>query len=123
MRGTPRERGDIAVICISPLRPWSSIASATNNSTTLDGTAGPELRDGASLIPVTTGQGRSYSLLDGGSNQGEIWVLQLRPEGSTAASWKEKARKIVKTATKEYAWAQVKYYDTNFELTQVQSRW
>lgn len=54
----------------------------------------------------------------GGSDQGDIWVPQLRPTGSTA-SCDNKARKIVKTATGEYAWAQVKYYDTNFELTRV----
>ena len=66
------------------------------------------------MVPVTTGQGRNYLLLLGGESQAgetleDIWTLQLKPEGMTAASFKDAARMAIKKDTGEARWSEVKY--------------
>jgi hypothetical protein len=68
------------------------------------------------MTHVTTGQGRHYLLLIGGQSPAnqpldDIWALQLRPEGMTAASFKDAARLAIKKNTGEAEWQEVKYYD------------
>ncbi|KAK5137526.1 hypothetical protein LTR08_008506 [Meristemomyces frigidus] len=104
---------------IAPLGPWSTMPPAAGSPEL----AHPSDRTGASLVPVTTGQGRNYLLLIGGvSSAGEvledIWALQLRPEGMTAASFKDAARQVVKKSTGERMWAEVRYYDVDGKLVQ-----
>lgn len=97
---------------LSPLGPWTSISAPAQ------GTPSPGHRDGAALIPVTTGQGRNYLVLVGGSDEGDIWAMQIRPDGMTAASFKDAARMAIKKDTKEDAWAEVKYYDADGKMIQ-----
>ena len=75
------------------------------------------------MIQVTTGQGRNYLLLIGGQSQSgetleDIWSLQLKPEGMTAASFKDAARVAIKKETNEASWDEVKYLDENGVLIQ-----
>ncbi|KAK4547569.1 hypothetical protein LTR36_000526 [Oleoguttula mirabilis] len=103
---------------LAPLGPWSTFPPSASSPDT----AHPGDRTGASLIPVTTGQGRHYLLLIGGhasssssSAAGEaledIWALQLQPEGMTAASLKDAARQAIRKATREMQWEEVGYFD------------
>ena len=84
------------------------------------GTAGPGNRSMAGLIPITTGQGRHYLVLvfgegnpssighDGaGKFWDDVWSYQLRPEGMTAASFKDATRQLVGAKTSEGTWARV----------------
>lgn len=106
---------------LSPLRPWSGISS-TPASVSKDGNPGPGTRSGTALIPATTGQGRNYLLLIGGESAsdttGEIWVLQLKPENMTAASWKDAARTAIRKDTAEAKWAEARYYDGEGKMVQ-----
>lgn len=74
----------------------------------------------AGLPPVTTGQGHHYLLLFLGdrdpSNLGheaaekfwaDVWSFQLRPEGKTAASFKDDSRQLFGAKTAEGTWARV----------------
>jgi len=45
-------------------------------------------------------------------------VLQLKPEGMTAASFKDAARMAVGASTRENRWSECKYYDPNDVLIQ-----
>ncbi|GAB7348841.1 hypothetical protein MBLNU459_g7550t1 [Dothideomycetes sp. NU459] len=115
----------------SPLGPWSRISTTipapSASSSTNGSSPGPGVRSGAALIPVTTGQGRNYLLLVGGEALpteagsgavGEIWGLQLKPEGMSAASWKDAARTAIGKETAEARWAEVRYYDGDGRIVQ-----
>lgn len=96
----------------APLAPWATIPHATNT----EDAAHPGERWGASLTHVTTGQGRHYLLLIGGLSASsepleDIWALQLKPEGMTAASFKDAARLAIKKDTGEAEWREIKYHD------------
>lgn len=80
----------------------------------------PGDRSVAGLQPITTGQGRHYLLLFLGerdpSSSGhdaagkfwdDVWSFQLRPEGMTAASFKDATRWAVGAKTAEGTWARV----------------
>lgn len=69
--------------------------------------SGPMDRSVAGLVPVSTGQGRNYLLVYGGETTpssaghegagrflGDFWTFQLKPEGNTAASWKDAIRGV-----------------------------
>lgn len=138
------DRGGVGELGLAPLGPWSSIvnpsiASPTQAESGVAGTNGsessklvsndPGARDSAPLIPVTTGQGRNYLLLIGGqaldsagSQSSEIFqdifALQLRPEGMTAASFKDAARQAIKRDTYEATWDEVRYHDSEGNLVQ-----
>ena len=113
------DRGGQGELGLAPLGPWTTLPDA---STTPE-KPHPGERTGSSLIPVTTGQGRNYLLLIGGRNSSgeqleDIWALQLRPEGMTAASFKDAARQAISKDTGETAWEEVKYYDSEGVLIQ-----
>ncbi|KAJ9621187.1 hypothetical protein H2203_007238 [Taxawa tesnikishii (nom. ined.)] len=102
---------------IKPLGPWSPIPSGLHPDK-----PGPGNRTGATLLPVTTGQGRNYLLLVGGesstgqsspSAHSDVWALQLNPEKGTAASVKDSVRTAIKMSTDEDEWAELKYYNTD----------
>ena len=80
----------------------------------------PGNRSVAGLLPLTTGQGRNFLLLflgertssskghDGaGAFWGDVWSYQLRPDGMTAASFKDATRQLVGAKTGEDSWSQV----------------
>ena len=97
---------------LSPLAPWSSIVPA-------EGAPSPDgERSGAALIPVSTGQGRNYLLLVGGNETGDIWTLQLKPEGMSVASFRDAASEAVGRHTTEATWAEVRYLDSEGEIVQ-----
>jgi len=107
---------------LTPLGPWSTIPPVPPLSNQ-PGIKHPGDRTGASLIPVTTGQGRNYLLLIGGqSSSGEvledIWSLQLRPEGNIAASLKDSARTFISKETREMQWEEVKYHNSEGVIIQ-----
>lgn len=122
---TFNDKGGAGELGISPLGPWSAIPSGLDPEK-----PGPGNRVGATLLPVTTGQGRNYLLLVGGESStgageqtpltqhSDVWALQLKPEGMTAASFKDAARMAIKKPTDEGEWAEVKYYDTEGLLIQ-----
>lgn len=81
---------------------------------------GPGNRSVAGLQAITTGQGRNYLLLFLGerdaSSKGhegagkfwdDVWAFQLRPEGMTAASFKDATRWLFGAKSTESTWAQV----------------
>lgn len=75
------------------------------------------------MVPITTGQGRNYLALVGGETQSgdveeDIWTLQLRPEGMTAASFKDAARQAIKKDTHEAQWAETKYMNADGVMIQ-----
>ncbi|MCJ1398905.1 hypothetical protein MMC11_002106 [Xylographa trunciseda] len=85
-----------------------------------EGSQSPGNRSVAGLHPITTGQGRNYLLLFLGERDasskghegagrfwGDVWSYQLRPEGMTAASFKDATRLLVGAKTAEDTWAQV----------------
>ena len=85
-----------------------------------EGTPVPGDRSVAGLHPVTTGQGRHYLLLflgerlpSGSGHDGagkfwdDIWSFQLKPEGMSAASFKDATRWLVGAKTAEGSWARV----------------
>jgi hypothetical protein len=99
---------------LAPSGPWSTIPHATG----FDESTHPGERWGASMTHVTTGQGRHYLLLIGGLSPSsqpleDIWALQLKPEGMTAASFKDAARMAIKKNTGEAEWREAKYYDAD----------
>lgn len=132
MKSLTSDKGGLGQLGVSPSGPWSVISSpaapnaestSTEAGASLEQKKSPGLRDGAALIPVTTGQGRNYLLLIGGESSssqsdGSIWALQLKPEGMTAASFKDAARMAMKRNTREEEWAEVRYYDTEGKIVQ-----
>ena len=117
--GSFNDRAGQGELGVAPLGPWQTLpptSSAPEN-------AYPGERTGASMAPVTTGQGRNYLLLIGGQSQlGEpledIWTLQLKPEGMTAASFKDAARMAIKKDTYEASWEEVKYHNADGVMIQ-----
>ena len=86
------------------------------------GAPDPGPRSGAGLHPVTTGQGRRYLVLVLGARSpaaaptaagaagrfaGDAWAYQLRPEGMSAASFKDAARMVVGATLGEGTWGRV----------------
>ena len=104
---------------LAPLKPWSSLPPTSSDLEK----SYPGERTGASMIRVTTGQGRKYLLLIGGQScAGEtledIWALQLKPEGMTAASLKDAVRQAIRKDTNEAQWDEVKYLDAEGTMIQ-----
>ena len=80
----------------------------------------PGNRSVAGLQPVTTGQGRHYLLLFLGEKDpsasgheaagrfwDDVWSFQLKPDGMTAASFKDATRQLFGAKTGESTWARV----------------
>ncbi|KAL9602784.1 MAG: hypothetical protein Q9219_001627 [cf. Caloplaca sp. 3 TL-2023] len=100
-----------------------AVTSATGQweATTLKpGSPMPGNRSVAGLHALTTGQGRNYLILflgqkaasssapeSAGENWGDVWSFQLRPEGMTAASFKDATRELVGAKTGENTWSPV----------------
>ncbi|OTA38494.1 hypothetical protein BTJ68_01725 [Hortaea werneckii EXF-2000] len=113
--GTFDDRAGEGELGLTPLGPWCKFSSSATSDE--EEPSHPGDREGATLVPVTTGQGRNYLLLLGGQTPlGEpledIWALQLKPEGMTAASFKDAARQAIRKDTGEMVWEEVKYYDS-----------
>ncbi|KAL8939408.1 MAG: hypothetical protein Q9216_003373 [Gyalolechia sp. 2 TL-2023] len=109
-------RGELAVT--SATGKWQTVAPESSSPM-------PGNRSGAGLHPVTTGQGRNYLILflgeknsssDGDKGVGkfwdDVWSFQLRPEGMTAASFKDATRELVGAKTAEHTWAPVDIPET-----------
>ncbi|KAI7010469.1 galactose oxidase [Hortaea werneckii] len=120
--GTFDDRAGEGELGLTPLGPWCKLSSSATSEE--EDTSHPGDREGATLVPVTTGQGRNYLLLLGGQTPlgGEtledIWALQLKPEGMTAASFKDAARQAIRKDTGEMMWEEVKYYDSEGVMIQ-----
>ncbi|KAL9614908.1 MAG: hypothetical protein Q9167_000650 [Letrouitia subvulpina] len=104
-------RGELAVVALT--RQWETVQPASELPF-------PGNRSVAGLEPVTTGQGRVYLVLFLGerspSSSGhidtrkfwdDVWSYQLRPDGMTAASFKDATRELFGANTREGTWAQV----------------
>lgn len=91
-----------------------------------EGTQVPGDRSVAGLHPVTTGQGRHFLLLflgerlpSGSGHDGagkfwdDVWSFQLKPEGMSAASFKDAARWLVGAKTAEGSWVKVDIPETS----------
>lgn len=109
-------RGELG---LTPFGPWQSLPPTSSAPEKHH----PGERTAASMIPVTTGQGRKYLLLIGGKSQSgesleDIWVHQLKPEGMTAASFKDAARMTIKKDTNEAEWDEVKYLNADGVMIQ-----
>jgi hypothetical protein len=96
----------------SPISPSTSASTATTHSLQ------PTPRYSAPIVPLTTGQGRNYLLLTGGSSPApsstttlldDIWTFQLPSERSTAAATKDSLRLSLHRDTKEGTWSEVRY--------------
>jgi hypothetical protein len=111
-------RGELAVVLKSG--KWQSVVTDPSQS--------PGNRSVAGLCPITTGQGRNYLILILGektpSNNGheaagqfhdDIWAFQVRPDGNTAASWKDAARMLVGAKNYEDTWARVDVVEASKE--------
>ena len=113
-KSTFDDKGGKGELGVSPLTgQWESIEPPAD-------TQMPGNRSVAGLQPVTTGQGRHYLLLFLGerdpSSSGheaagkfwdDVWSFQLRPEGMTAASFKDATRQLFGARTAEGTWARV----------------
>ena len=110
-------KGELAVI--PSTGKWESVEPS-------DGTPIPGDRSVAGLQPVTTGQGRHYLLLllgervpsssgheAAGNFWDDAWSFQLRPEGMTAASFKDATRQLFGAKTAEGTWARVDVPETS----------
>ncbi|GAB7363032.1 hypothetical protein MBLNU230_g3325t1 [Neophaeotheca triangularis] len=118
-KGAFSDKGGTGELGLVPLGPWSTLPPM---SSSLDKSP-PAERTEACLLPVTTGQGRNYLLLVGGRTlTGEllddIWALQLKPDGMTAASFKDAAREAINKNTRESEWDEVKYYSSEGKMIQ-----
>ncbi|KAK5169843.1 uncharacterized protein LTR77_005821 [Saxophila tyrrhenica] len=118
-RSSYDDRSGQGELGLAPLGPWQSIPPTSSSPEKPH----PGERSAASMVPVTTGQGRNYLLLLGGESQAgetleDIWTLQLKPEGMTAASFKDAARMAVKMDTREATWSEVKYLDSEGVMIQ-----
>lgn len=118
-KGAFNDMGGSGELGLVPLGPWSSIPPTSSSPDKPP----PAERTGACLMPVTTGQGRNYLLLLGGRTPtgealDDIWALQLKPEGMTAASFKDAAREAINKNTREAEWDEVKYYNSEGKMIQ-----
>ena len=80
-------------------RPGMNVASAY-----------PSPRQGAGLVPITTGAGREYLLYfmgkEGeGSTMADVWSFQIRSEQKTPANLKDKIRHMAGYSSGEDTWA------------------
>jgi len=125
-KATFSDKGGQGELGVMPLGPWTALPVDVEGHE-----SGPAERNGAALIPVTTGQGRNYLVLIGGDASSglegastaaeplqDIWVLQLKPEGMTAASFKDATRMAIGTTTRENRWSECKYYGPKDVLVQ-----
>ncbi|MCJ1367272.1 hypothetical protein MMC16_006404 [Acarospora aff. strigata] len=100
---------------------WETITFAADADAPVPGN-----RSVAGLQPVNTGQGRSFLLLFLGeqdpSDKGheaagkfwdDVWSFQLRPEGMTAASFKDATREAIGKETGEMKWARVEVVESS----------
>ena len=108
------DKGDKGELAIAPVNgQWENVEPPVH-------TPAPGDRSVAGLQPITTGQGRQYLLLFLGerdpSSSGheaagkfwdDVWSFQLRPEGMTAASFKDATRQLFGATTAEGTWARV----------------
>ena len=104
---------------LAPMGPWEPLPPTSSSPDQ----PYPGERTAAAMIPVTTGQGRNYLLLIGGQAQTDeveedIWALQLKPEGMTAASFKDAARQAISKETNEATWGEVKYLNSEGVMIQ-----
>ena len=116
-QGSHGDHGD--ELGFGPLAPWQSLPPTSSSPDH----PYPGERSGAPLLPVTTGQGRNYLILLGGESQSgdveeDIWALQLKPEGMTAASFKDAARMAISKDTKEAQWSELKYFNADSVMIQ-----
>ena len=115
--GSHGEHGD--ELGLAPLAPWQSLPPTSSSPDQ----PYPGERSGAPMLPVTTGQGRNYLILLGGESQSgdveeDIWALQLKPEGMTAASLKDAARMAISKDTNEAQWSELKYLNADGVMIQ-----
>lgn len=115
------DRWGVGELGIAPLGPWQLLP--TNTARSSPENPWPGERKASPLIPVTTGQGRNYLLLvggqsDAGGTEEDMWILQLKPEDMTAASFKDAARMAVKMNTDECKWEEVKYLNADRVMIQ-----
>ncbi|PSK42270.1 hypothetical protein B9Z65_4184 [Elsinoe australis] len=117
---TYSDKGGDGELGVSPLGPWAPVTRDSSSE-------GPGERSGSVVVPITTGQGRKYLALMGGEERsavgesegkGDVWTLQLQPEGMSAASFKDAARMAVKKGTGEKEWAEVRYFDSEGVMVQ-----
>ncbi|KAI4249303.1 MAG: hypothetical protein L6R40_000761 [Gallowayella cf. fulva] len=110
-------KGELAVV--SATGKWETVPS-------IPASPMPGNRSVAGLQPVTTGQGRNYLVLFLGekdaSSKGhegagrfwdDVWSFQLRPDGMTAASFKDATRMLVGAKSTEDTWAPVDIPETS----------
>ena len=103
--------GEVAVTTLND--QWETIDIPEDDSA-------PGSRSVAGLHPITTGQGRNYLILclgeakpsaGGHEAAGEfwddVWSFQIRPDGMTAASFKDAARQMVGAKSRQGTWAPV----------------
>lgn len=103
-------KGEMAVV--STTGKWETVAASSGQM--------PGNRSVTGLQPVTTGQGRNYLVLflgerdassSGHAGAGrfweDVWSFQLRPDGMTAASFKDATRELFGASTAEHTWAPV----------------
>ena len=114
LTATYNDKGGKGEMEVAPLTgQWETVDSP-------DGAHVPGDRSVAGLHPVTTGQGRYYLLLllgerlpgsaadkDAGKFWDDVWSFQLKPEGMTAASFKDATRWLFGAKTSEGTWARV----------------
>lgn len=100
------------------LHSTSPTSPSTSPSATRTSPIHPSPRFAAPIVPLTTGQGRNYLLLVGGSSPApsatttlldDIWTFQLPSERSTAAATKDSLRHSLHRDTKEGTWSEVRY--------------
>ncbi|KAL9639849.1 MAG: hypothetical protein Q9164_000669 [Protoblastenia rupestris] len=117
---TFNDKGGKGELTVTPRTgQWESI-------TPPEGTMAPGARSVAGLQAVTTGQGRNYLLLFLGerssSSSGhdaagkfwdDVWSFQLKPDGMTAASFKDAARLLVGVKSAEGSWSRVDVPETS----------
>ncbi|KAI9699536.1 MAG: hypothetical protein M1820_007167 [Bogoriella megaspora] len=121
---------------LSPRSILSAAASDWQDVSSKSPSTSPSPRSGASLLPVTTGQGRTYLLAIGGHStssspsaasplnasgtefaapeilpHGDVFVYQLPSEGVSASGAKDTIRNALGASSGEGKWAEVKYLD------------
>ena len=126
--------------------PRSVLSAASNDwqdATSRSPGTSPTPRSAAALVPVTTGQGRTYLLALGGHStnsspsaatplkasstefsdpelmpHGDAFAYQLPSSSSSFAEAKDTARKTLKSDSGEGKWAEVKYLDGEGRMVQ-----
>ncbi|KAF2236736.1 hypothetical protein EV356DRAFT_530644 [Viridothelium virens] len=139
----PASTQDNAASTFTPCSILSAASSDWQDATSKSPSTSPTPRSAASLIPVTTGQGRTYLLALGGHStsaspsaasplnasstqfaelelvpHGDAFAYQLPSESATAAGAKDVARKALRSDSAEGKWAEVKYLDGEVKMVQ-----